>query len=360
MMHRRDMLKVTAASFAVVSTAKLIPALGQTPPAAPVPNPYGRRGLGAAFSGWGQRIRANNAAKIDWIDYCHSIGLGGVEAQTAPTDPAAQADVRRRIERYDMRLMYEFRPPRTDADIPAFEESVKSAQACGAYALHGGLTPRRYEQNNSLLDFQTNFAAVKASVARALPILERYKMPASIENHKGWKAWEQAAWFKQVSSEYVRVHLDFGNNIALCEDPMETLDILLPYIFACHIKDMAVKPYEEGFLLSEVPLGQGFLDLKGMVAKLRAKDPNMGFDMETITRDPLKIPVFTDKYWATFDDTVSPFPGRDLRKMWAIVEENPPKQPLPYNTGLSPADQLAQEDRANQIGIDYARRNLMM
>jgi hypothetical protein len=43
-----------------------------------------------------------------------------------------------------------------------------------------------------------------------------------------------------------------------------------------------------------------------MVAALRKKDSSMPFDLEMITRDPLKIPVFTEKYWATFDDAYSP------------------------------------------------------
>jgi len=34
---------------------------------------------------------------------------------------------------------------------------------------------------------------------------------------------------------------------------------------------MAVEPYEDGFLLSEVPLGEGILDLKAMTAALRAR-----------------------------------------------------------------------------------------
>ena len=97
---------------------------------------------------------------------------------------------------------------------------------------------------------------------------------------------------------------------------------------------MAVEPYADGFLLSEVPLGEGFLDIRGMVALLRNKDANMPFDLEMITRDPLKIPVFTDKYWVTFDDSYSPLPGRDLARTLEIVNKNKPKTPLPHTTGM--------------------------
>jgi hypothetical protein len=121
---------------------------------------------------------------------------------------------------------------------------------------------------------------------------------------------------------------------------------------------MAVEPYEDGFLLSEVPLGEGFLDIKGMVATLRNKDANMPFDLEMITRDPLKIPVFTDKYWVTFNDSYSPLPGRDLARVLEIVHKNKPKTPLPRLTGMSPEAQLKLEDDNILKSIDYARHSL--
>ena len=39
---------------------------------------------------------------------------------------------------------------------------------------------------------------------------------------------------------------------------------------------MGVEEYADGFLLSEVPLGEGILDLKGMVAALRKANPRCG------------------------------------------------------------------------------------
>jgi sugar phosphate isomerase/epimerase len=163
---------------------------------------------------------------------------------------------------------------------------------------------------------------------------------------------------KRVGSEWVGVLFDFGNNVSLCEDPMDTMRTLLPYIGACHIKDMAVEEYEDGLLLSEVPLGEGFLDLKGMVATLQKKDPAMPLNLEMITRDPLKIPVFTKKYWATFDDQGSPLPGRDLARTLEIVKKNPPKKPLPRTSGLSLEAQLRMEEDFVRRSIEWAKANL--
>jgi len=136
--------------------------------------------------------------------------------------------------------------------------------------------------------------------------------------------------------------------------------LLAPVTIYVSFKDMAVAPYDEGFLLSEMALGEGMLDIPGMVKVLQQKDPNMIFALEMITRDPLKIPVFTKKYWATFDDTYSPLPGRDLARMLEIVCRTPPKTPLTTTAGLSPADGLKLEDALINRSIAYARKNLSL
>ena len=363
---RREMLK-TAAAAVVVAPFIDRPALAgplQSGGPAVVPNPFGRRGLGAAPTGFAARRRANAAATppVDFLDYCHTIGLGGAELGLPPADPAEIAKLRAKAESYNMRILFDIgsRLPADDAGLPAFDAIVKASKEAGATGVHGALTQRRYEEFDTFAAFKASFEKNKAAVARVEPTMRKYQLPLVLENHKGWRAAEQAVWLKALGSEYVGVHLDFGNNVSLCEDPMQTLDTLFPFIRSCHIKDMAVQMYEDGFLLSEVPLGEGFLDLKAMVARLRQKDPDMGFGLEMIARDPLKIPVFTDKYWVTFDDAYSPLPARDLARTLEIVKRNPPKRPLPMTTGLDNDARLKQEDELNLRSIQWARANLQM
>ena len=107
-------------------------------------------------------------------------------------------------------------------------------------------------------------------------------------------------------------------------------------------------------------LGEGMLDIPGMVKGLQQRDPNMIFALEMITREPLKIPVFTKKYWATFDDSYSPLPGRDLARILEIVHTTKLKQPLTSTAGLSPAQVLKLEDDLIDRSIAYARKNLSL
>lgn len=323
-----------------------------------VPNPRGKLGLGVAPAGFGQRGRANTAAKVEMIDWAHDNGYGGLELRAPSPDPETAKKFRNKLETYGMRAIFDIPLPKTEAEVPAFDLSVKAASDSGAYGLHAAMTARRYEEFDNFDAFWARFDAAKKTIALAEPVLAKHRVRLAIENHKGWRSPEQAAWMKQVGSPWVGVHLDFGNNVSLCEHPTETMNNLLPYIFSCHVKDMAVEPYEDGFLLSEVVTGDGFLDLKGMVNTLRQKDPNMMFDLEMISREPLKIPVFTPKYWATFDDPRSPLPGHDLAKTLNLVRENRPKKPLPRTMGLSPEAALKYEDDNNRASLEWARKNL--
>ncbi|MBS1854914.1 MAG: sugar phosphate isomerase/epimerase [Acidobacteria bacterium] len=318
------------------------------------------RNIGGAPAGFPIRTRAarGRGETFDVVEHCHELGLGVVETRLSSTEPAAIGALRRRIEDWGMRLILDVGYPRDEAGVAEFEARVKAAKECGAVSLHAAMTGRRYEDLDSLDAFKRDFARCRNSIALAEPVLRRHRIRLGIENHKGWRSAEQAAWLRSVGSEWLGVHFDFGNNISLCEDPAETLRNLLPFAVACHLKDMAVAPYEDGFLLSEVALGEGVLDLPAMVAALRAHDPRIPLDLEIITRDPLKIPVFTDKYWATFDDSFSPLPGRDLARTLVLVRKRGWTKPLPHLAGLTPAQQLAEEDAGIGRSLEYARKHL--
>lgn len=349
-MTRRQMLAAAGSASAWLSAR---PAAAQT---------QGKplRNMGGAPAGFPMAMRAGRGGgkPFDFLEHCHNLGLGVAETRPASRDPEAVKAFRQKVESYDMRVIMDVGYPRDENGVADFEAGVKMAKEAGAISLHAAMTPRRYETFNDLDSFKKDFERCQKSIALAEPILRKYRIRLGNENHKGWRATEQAAWMKRLGSEWVGVHFDFGNNVSLCEDPSDTLRILQPYIFACHIKDMAVEPYEDGFLLAEVPLGEGFLDIKGMVASLKKKDPNMPFDLEMITRDPLKIPVFTDKYWVSFDDSYSPLPGRDLARVLDIVHKNKPKNPLPRTAGMSPEAQLKLENENISKSINYARQYL--
>ena len=322
----------------------------------------GKALLGGAPTSFNVQVRAARQAgqQFDVIEHCHRLGLAGAEAVLmAPTAEAVKS-IRKKVDEYQMTVILNTALPKSEGDVAQFDNAVAGCKEAGAAALHAAMTGRRYEQFDSLAAFQTNFAQCQRSIALAEPVLRKHQMRLAIENHKGWRAAEQAAWMKRVSSEYVGVCLDMGNNLSLCEMPDETFAALTPYAIFSHIKDMGVEEYADGFLLSEVPFGEGVINLKERVAQLRRKDPEMLFCLEMIARDPLQIPVFTDKYWTTFSDAATEIPGRDVAKVLELVRNNKPKTPLPRVSHLPIADQIKAEDDYNLACIRYARQNLDM
>jgi hypothetical protein len=123
---------------------------------------------------------------------------------------------------------------------------------------------------------------------------------------------------------------------------------------ACHLKDMGVQEYAEGFLLSEVPLGRGFLDLKQIVAALRAANPQIRLHLEMITRDPLRIPCLIQDYWATLGE----LPARELAAALSRVRRHASTADLPRISGLPETEQLAAEDRNIAESLRYASEHL--
>jgi sugar phosphate isomerase/epimerase len=318
--------------------------------------------MGGTPTAFALRSRAAHSSgkPFDIVAHCHEIGLAGVQTNPASMEREAIREFRQRLEGWGMHLICDPRLPSQASDAGAFEAQVKAFKEAGAVALHAAMTGRRYEDFDSVEAFRRMFERCRKSVELAEPILRKHQMKLGIENHKGWRSAEQTAWLKNLGSEWVGVCLDFGNNVALCEDPMDTVRALAPYTFFAHIKDVAVEEYKEGFLISEVPFGEGLLDLAQIVAILRKTDPNMIFDLEMITRDPLQVPVLSPRYWLTFDDAYSPLPGRDLAKVLMLLRNNPPKVPLPRTGGLNPDAQVKAEDDYNMKCIEYARRNLSL
>jgi sugar phosphate isomerase/epimerase len=161
------------------------------------------------------------------------------------------------------------------------------------------------------------------------------------------------ALLEKHSSEYLGVCLDFGNNISLLDDPMHVVEKLAPYAVSTHLKNMAVEPYGDGFLLSEVLLGDGFLDLQRIISLVRQSRPKTRFSLEMITRDPLKVPCLNDSYWVSFPDRNGLYLARTLK----FVQKQRP-QSLPRISQLSRDAQIQTENENVIACLRYAREHL--
>ena len=135
---------------------------------------------------------------------------------------------------------------------------------------------------------------------------------------------------------------------------MAVVETLAPYAVTTHIKDMAVAPYADGFLLSEMPLGTGMLDMRRIVDTVRRARPETRLTLEMITRDPLKVPCLTDAYWTTFPERNGVYLARTMR----MARDAQGRPPLPVLTGLARKEQVRREENNVQLCMTYARERL--
>lgn len=290
------------------------------------------------------RPRARDA--YEFLEKCHALGAGGI--QTSLNGDLAK--LRARADELGMYIEGMASIPRT-GDTAAFERSLMDAKAVGALAVRVAmLSGRRYESFSTLADWKKWVDQSHEALQRALPIIEKHKVMVTLENHKDWTLEDMQRLFRTYSNEYLGICLDFGNNIALLDDPMEMIETLAPYARSTHIKDMGVRPYEDGFLLSEVPLGTGLLDLPRIVSVLQKKNPKIKFSLEMITRDPLKVPCMTDAYWAVFPERNGKYLARTLR----LVRDHASRTPLPTVSNLSREERARVEEDNIKACFAYA------
>ena len=227
--------------------------------------------------------------------------------------------------------------PRDTDDVARFDDELRTAKDCGATVVRTVmLNGRRYEQFDSAEAFQKHIDRSWQSLVLAKPAVERHGIKLAIENHKDWRVPDLLGVLKRIDSPNIGVTLDTGNSIALLEEPHEVVEAYAPYAFTLHFKDMAVSECDDGFLLSEVPLGTGFVDLSRIIKTVRQKRPEANFNLEMITQRPLSVPCLGTKYWATFAD----LPAKELARTLSMVRAKAAKQPLPRISNLSMEDKL--------------------
>lgn len=115
---------------------------------------------------------------------------------------------------------------------------------------------------------------------------------------------------------------------------------------------MGVEAYEAGFLLAEVPFGEGCLDLEGVVDAIRTARPEVPLTLEMITGDPLKIPCLRDEYWTTMGRV----PGRDLAATLRNVRNH--EKPLQRIEQRPLDERLGIEEDNNIACLEYGTRHL--
>jgi len=314
-----------------------------------LPAPAALRGkrMGVVIHSYGRRWHGKYSSltfppfehALDVLDHVRDLGVGSLQIMVGGWTAKFAEEVRATCESYRIQLEGSITPPKNENDVSRFENELRVAKLAGAAVFRSALGGRRYELFSSLEEFKHFKEAAFKSMQLAEPVSRRLRVRIGIENHKDFHAAELAEMLTRLSSPHLGACVDTGNSIALLEDPMQVVETLAPFAVTTHIKDMAVQETPDGFLLSEVPLGEGVLDLPRMFALFEKHNPQIGYHLEMITRDPLDIPCLQPGYWATFPDK----PGTELARTLAMVRERKAAR-LPKTSGLGLEEALEFEE----------------
>jgi len=292
---------------------------------------------------------------LDMMDHCRGLGAGGIQVGVRGWSIDFAREIRQSCEESGFYLEGQIRLPGNRlTDLSRFVSEIEVAREAGIEVIRTVcLSGRRYEDFDSLSAFQAFKRSAYESLEWSEPIVRKYGIVLAIENHKDWRIEEFHALLRTFESKHIRVTLDTGNNISLLEDPLETAKALAPYTVTVHLKDMALEAHDEGFRMSEVPLGHGFLNLKEIIDICEKANPDVRYNLEMITRDPLQIPCLTESYWSTLREVAA----RDLGEILRSVRAND-QGSLPTISDKDDESKLAIEEENVLESFRYARNHL--
>jgi sugar phosphate isomerase/epimerase len=184
----------------------------------------------------------------------------------------------------------------------------------------------------------------------------------AIENHKDLQAWQTRELIETAGKEFVGSYLDTGNPVFVAEDPMTTVEELGPVAVCLHLRDSVVYEVPEGIAVQWVPLGEGTVDFKAIVARAAEILPNVYMYCKPITgRPPVVIPVYSEEFWTKW------FPrgrSRDLERFIRLAKHGKPYEKAEVvedvdngRTQFMEALKVQQVEHMER-SLDYCRKSL--
>jgi sugar phosphate isomerase/epimerase len=119
-------------------------------------------------------------------------------------------------------------------------------------------------------DWEPSFDEFVTIFRSLVPDLESTGVTVAIENHFHLHPSELARLVWLIDSPLVGVCLDPLNSIIKLVSPSETVTTLAPLAVSVHAKDALITRHGAGFYIGGCRLGDGLVDIRGMLAEVKA------------------------------------------------------------------------------------------
>jgi 3-oxoisoapionate decarboxylase len=288
--------------------------------------------------------RMNDRQLFDWVIQ-HKLDAIFLQDSLDPgvMDPSHWNEIRSwardaklRIETGGSALLPKTRDGIPDS-IALLRKNIARARAMGAPMVRTLIASDRYSMPEGPVEqhLETIVQILRSVRSEAMDA----NLKIGVENHKDVQAWRTRQVIETAGKEFVGSYLDTGNPVFVAEDPMTTVEELGPYAVTFHLRDSVIYEHPEGIAVQWVPLGEGTIDFKALVARASDLIPKEVFVYcKPITaRPPVVLPVYSEEFWTRW------FPNarsRDFARFLALARRG-----RPWNKPHLMADVAEMRDR---------------
>ncbi len=214
----------------------------------------------------------------DFLARAKQLDVDGVSLETCflpSTDDAYLSELKGKLDGYGFDRVWAWGHPfglergKNEDAFKELLEFIPKAAVIGARVMRmtGSSLDHRFE------DHQEQIRALLPWLKTAAKVAEDNGVIIAIENHMDFTSAEVMQMLESVDSKHFGVNFDSGNFLRLLDDPVAAMELLAPYVYSTHIKDLCVSSLygaSDHRFFSGVPVGMGIVDndkLAGILAK---------------------------------------------------------------------------------------------
>ena len=316
-------------------------------------------------------LRALNWDDRRLLDYAAGLKMDAVFLQDSrdpkAMDPAHWAEVKRWAAELGLHLetgaggIFPKAPEAFDAAVENLRLHIRRARAMGSPIVRGVIASDRASLPPGPVarHIETMVRLLKAVRNEVLDA----GLKVAIEVHKDLLAWEFKELVESAGKDFVGIYMDTGNPVFVLEHPLTTLETLAPYVATLHLRDSVIYEHRRGVAVHWVPLGEGVVDFRAIVARARELCPHVHVYVKPITGRPAQvIPYLEEGFWKLFPEKRA----RDLARFLALAKQGQPyERPVvvedlqgrPIPPHFLAAIQFQQRDHMER-SVEYAKKSL--
>jgi len=315
-------------------------------------------------------IRALRWHDLPLLDYAAGLKLDAVYLQDSidpgNSDPAHWTELKVAAARLGLELQggdagaLPRTPDGMDATLTRLREGIRHALGIGSKLVRfrvagdrASMPPGPIEQT-----METMIRVLRSVRTEAMDAGVKF----AIENHKDLFCWQTRQVIDSAGKEFVGSYLDTGNPVFIMEDPLATVETLGPVAVMLHLRDSVVYESRGGIAVQWVPLGEGVVDFKRIIARAREVCPPITVYNKPITgRPPQLLPIYEPGFMKNWRD----MKAADLARFIVLAKQGHPHEgpmvieDIPGQTPppIAAALQYQQRDHMER-GVEYARKVL--